>query len=186
MNKALRELTDKEDYIIRYNRIEDQSQMARIKIDGWKDTYDKIIASKYLNKLNYEEQTQRYYRSFEEYKDLVLVAVRGKEVLGYSCFDPKEKSYKYDSELKSLYLKTEDIGKGIGKALFFETCKELLSRGKRNMIVWCLKENTNAIKFYEKLGGVLSEKKKAKIGDSTYDEYGYYFDLEKIDEEGSF
>ena len=76
MNEVLSKLTKTEDYIIRKNRLEDQEQMAHIKIDGWRNAYDKIVSSKYLNQLNYEEQTKRYIASFDEYKDLVLVAVK--------------------------------------------------------------------------------------------------------------
>lgn len=186
MGKSIDLLTEKEDYIIRFNKIEDQSQMAHIKIDGWRNTYEEIIASKYLKGLDYNELTERYYRSFEEYKEKVLVAVRNNEVLGFSCFEPKEKSFKYDSELVSLYVKTSELNKGIGTALFKETTKELYSKGCRNMIVWCLKGNYNAIKFYEKLGGINTDIKMAKIGDETYEEYGFYFDLDKINSEESF
>ena len=54
------------------------------------------------------------------------------------------------------------------------------------MGLWCIKENKNAIKFYEKLGGIRSETKMANIGGELYEEYGYYFDLEQIDKDGSF
>ena len=55
-------------YIIRKNELKDQEQMAKIKIDGWMNTYDKIIASKYLKTLDYKKQTERYIASFDEYK----------------------------------------------------------------------------------------------------------------------
>ena len=186
MGDAISKLSEKSDFIIRFNRIEDQKQMAKIKVDGWQKTYDRIISSKYLKQLNYEEQTQKYYRSFEDYKDLVLVAVKDDEVLGYSCFDVKEDTYKYDSELVSLYVKNDYHYMGIGSALLNETCKELLSRGRKDMIIWCLKENTPAIDFYTKMGGIKSEEKLATIGDNKYLEYGFYFDLEQFDKDNSF
>lgn len=77
MNQSLHLLELGEDYIIRKNLEKDQEQMAHIKIDGWRTTYDKIVASKYLNSLDYDMQTQRYLSSFDDYKDLVFVAVRG-------------------------------------------------------------------------------------------------------------
>ncbi len=180
MNLALSKLTVKEEYIIRKNELKDQEQMAHIKVDGWRTAYDKIVASKYLNELNYEAQTERYIRSFEDYKDLVLVAVEGNEILGYSCFDIKKFYEKYDSELVSLYIKPDHKGKGIGSALFKETVKELISRDRKNMIVWCFAENEKAIRFYEKLGGKNVEVKQAKIGDQYYKEYGFYFDLDMV------
>lgn len=180
MNQSLHLLEPGEDYIIRKNLEKDQEQMAHIKIDGWRTAYDKIVASKYLNSLDYDSQTQRYLSSFDEYKDLVFVAVRGDEVLGFSCFMPEDKDKKYDSELVSLYVKKKEAGRGIGSNLLISTAKELYSLGKHNMIVWCFSDNINAISFYEGLGGLKVEEKMARIGDEDYLEYGFYFDLEKI------
>ena len=180
MNRALQLLSKGEDYIIRKNELKDQAQMAKIKIDGWRTAYDKIVAAKYLNSLDYESQTQRYISSFEEYKELVLVAVKNDEVLGYSCFSLSDKSGKYDSELVSLYVKPNKTNCGIGSNLLIETAKELLEKGKHNMIVWCLSDNKNGIRFYEGLGGINIESKKALIGDEYYEEYGFYFDLETV------
>lgn len=168
---------NKDDYVIRKNRYEDQEQMAHIKVDGWKNAYDRIISSSYLNALNYKEQTERYQASFEEYKDYVFVAVRGDEVLGYSCFNPTPNVDNFDSELVSLYIKPTEIGRGIGTELFIATRKQMIKFGKKNMIVWCLSDNENAIRFYEKLGGKIVKTKDAKIGDQTYKEYGFYFQL---------
>ncbi|HBD06218.1 MAG TPA: hypothetical protein DCY93_02275, partial [Firmicutes bacterium] len=156
---------NKDDYVIRKNRYEDQEQMAHIKVDGWKNAYDRIISSSYLNALNYKEQTERYQASFEEYKDYVFVAVRGDEVLGYSCFNPTPNVDNFDSELVSLYIKPTEIGRGIGTELFIATRKQMIKFGKKNMIVWCLSDNENAIRFYEKLGGKIVKTKDAKIGD---------------------
>ena len=180
MHKALKKLEPKNDYIIRKNELKDQEQMAKIKIDGWKNNYDKIIASKYLNSLDYKAQTERYIASFDEYKELVLVAERNGEILGYSCFDYKDRDGKFDSELISLYIKTGETNKKIGSNLLIETGKELFANGKKNMIVWCLSDNVRAIKFYEKHGGMKVIEKKAKIGDEHYKEYGYFFDLKNL------
>lgn len=177
IHNAILLLEPKDDYIIRKNLYQDQEQMARIKVDGWKNAYDSIISANYLNSLNYEAQTKRYQASFDEYKDLVFVAARGEEVLGYSCFNPIPNIDQFDSELVSLYIKPSEIGKGIGTALFLETCKHLAALDLKNMIVWCLSDNQNAIHFYEKLGGKIVKTKDAKIGNAEYKEYGFYFQL---------
>ena len=180
INQSLYLLQPGDNYIIRKNELKDQEQMAHIKVDGWRGAYDKIVASKYLKSLDYEAQTQRYISSFEEYKDLVLVAVRGDEVLGYSCFSFNDKDNKYDSELVSLYVKKEEANKGIGSNLLIETAKELANKDKENMIIWCFADNKNAIAFYKGLGGKVVETKIAKIGDEYYKEYGFYFDLDTV------
>lgn len=177
---AISKLSPKKDYIIRKNELKDQDQMARIKVDGWKTAYDKLIASQYLNSLDYKRQTERYISSFEEYKDLVFVAVKGEEVLGYSCFSLTDRDNFFDSELVSLYIKPTETRKGIGESLVKETAKELISKGKNNMIVWCLSDNINTLNFYKKLGGKKVKEKKAQIGSEKYLEYGIYFDLNEL------
>lgn len=178
IHKAVLKLDEKDEYEVRKNKLEDQEQMAHIKIDGWRTAYDKIVSSKYLHELDYESQTARYIASFEEYKDLVLVAVKDNEVLGYSCF--KYENEKYDSELISLYIKPGNTGKGIGTRLFKETTKLLYENNKKNMIVWCFKDNKKARKFYEDLGGVVVEEKIVTIGNEQYEEVGYYYDTEAM------
>lgn len=180
MHKAILLLSPADEYVVRKNRLEDQEQMAHIKVDGWRNAYDNIVSSKYLNKLDYKSQTERYIASFDEYKDLVLVAVQSDEVLGYSCFSYNNE--KYDSELVSLYIKPDHLNKGIGTTLFKETAKELYENNKKNMIVWCFSDNESAKKFYTDLGGQIVETKTVTIGDEEYQEVGFYYDLKMINE----
>ncbi len=181
MHDAIKLLTPGDEYKIRLNRLEDQEQMAHIKIDGWRNAYDNIVSSKYLKALDYKQQTERYIASFEEFKDLVLVAVKDEEVLGYSCFNIKENE-KYDSELVSLYIKTDSLNKGIGSSLFKETAKRLHEKNCDNMIIWCFKDNENAKKFYKDMGGSIVEEKLASIGDEKYEEVCFYFDLDALND----
>ena len=76
-----------------------------------------------------------------------------------------------------MLFRSTEIGKGIGTELFIATRKQMISLGKKNMIIWCLSDNINAIRFYEKLGGKIVKTKDAQIGDKNYTEYGFYFHL---------
>lgn len=185
MNDSLQQLVLENSYEIRYNRIEDQEQMAHIKVDSWNETYKGIIDDEYLASLDYQIQTDRYIESFDEYKYNVLVACEKKtnKIIGYSCFSTNENEFvdNTDCELVSLYLAPGYTGKGIGKSLFRETIKILKGYNKRNMLVWCIKENKNAIKFYQKLGGNKIAEKFAKIGSRVYPEYGFLFDINKFE-----
>ncbi|MDE5888920.1 MAG: aminotransferase class I/II-fold pyridoxal phosphate-dependent enzyme [Bacilli bacterium] len=185
MNDSLQQLVLENSYEIRYNRIEDQEQMAHIKVDSWNETYNGIIDADYLASLDYQIQTDRYIESFDEYKYSVLVAIEKEtnKVIGYSCFSTTQNEFveSSDCELVSLYLAPGYTGKGVGKSLFRETVKILKGYNKRNMLVWCIKENKNAIKFYQKLGGIKHTEKFAKIGSRVYPEYGFMFDITKFE-----
>lgn len=185
MNESLQEIVNENSYEIRLNRLEDQEQMAKIKVNSWQKTYKNIIDEQYLNSLNIEEQTTKYIASFDDYKNCVLVAINkeNNQVIGYSCFDSNEKEeYNADCEIVSLYIDPNFTNKGIGTSLFRETIKYLKGYNKRNMLIWCLKENKNALAFYKKLGGIKTLEKLAKIGNKVYPEYGIIFDINKFNQ----
>lgn len=178
---SLEKIEIENSYSIRLNKIEDQKQMAKIKIDSWKKTYKNIIDQNYLDSLNYEIQEQKYLNSFEEYKNNVLIAEDNntKEVIGYCCFSLEENELA-DSEIVSIYLNPNYTKKGIGTSLFRETIKELKKYNKKTILLWCLKDNKLAIKFYEKLGGIKIKCKMAKIGNKVYQEDGYIFNINQF------
>ncbi len=175
---SLQQLVTENSYLIRLNRLEDQKDMANIKVESWKTTYKGIIDQNYLDSLNPLEQEKKYITSYEEYRNTVLVAENKEtnEIVGYSCFSTEENEFA-DSELISLYLNPKYTKKGIGTRLLKETIKELKKYNKKTMIVWCLKDNKNAIKFYEKLGGKKEHDKMAKIGNKIYREDGFIFNI---------
>lgn len=178
MNNSLQKLVVENDCEIRFNTIEDQKEIAKIKVDAWNDAYQGIVDEEYLNNLDYETEQHKYEDSFEEYKELVFVFENKKtnEILGYACIKTKDVS-NADSELVSLYIKPGYKGLGIGTLLFKKVEEHLKELGKKNMILWCIKENTSALSFYKKLGGTILKEKNAKIGDKEYKELGIIYKL---------
>lgn len=178
INDSLQQIVLENSFHIRLNRLEDQKGMAKIKVDSWQNTYKGIIEQEYLDNLNYDIQESKYIDSFDEYKNTVLVAEHNdtKEIIGYACFSTEENEFA-DCELISLYLSPKETKKGIGTCLFREVIKELKKYNKKTMILWCIKENKNAIKFYEKLGGIKKYDKMAKIGNKIYREDGFIFNI---------
>lgn len=178
INDSLQQIVLENSFHIRLNRLEDQKGMAKIKVDSWQNTYKGIIEQEYLDNLNYDIQESKYIDSFDEYKNTVLVAEHNdtKEIIGYACFSTEENEFA-DCELISLYLSPKETKKGIGTCLFREVIKELKKYNKKTMILWCIRENKNAIKFYEKLGGIKKYDKMAKIGNKIYREDGFIFNI---------
>ena len=85
-----------------------------------------------------------------------------------------------DCELCAIYVKPELQRQGIGKALFNYVIQEQKKNNNKNMILWCLKENYNARKFYEKMGGNLYGKNEIEKGGKKYKEVGYRYDLSNL------
>ena len=85
-----------------------------------------------------------------------------------------------DCELCAIYVKPDLKRQGIGKALFNYVIQEQKKNNNRNMILWCLKENYNSRKFYEKMGGILYGENEIEKGGKKYKEVGYRYDLSEL------
>ena len=78
----------------------------------------------------------------------------------------------------AIYVDCDNLGNGIGKKMMEYVMKELKNEGKRKMILWCLEENENARKFYEKMGGKLvNDEKYFETEGQKYKEVGYIYDI---------
>ena len=82
-----------------------------------------------------------------------------------------------DCEIVALYVKPDFKYKGIGTKLFEFALNEFKSKNRRKMIIWCLKENKPARKFYTKMCGVMVKEKIVKIGEKEYSEVGFEYNI---------
>ena len=85
-----------------------------------------------------------------------------------------------DCELLALYVKYEYKHKGVGTKLFSYVKEEFKKMNKHKMILWCLKENENAKKFYTKMGGKVVAEKDIEFGGKLYKEVAFLYSLDLI------
>ena len=165
--------------IIRNVKQEDLWSVSSIVVEGWKSAYRGIIEDDFLDSLNIEDN---YNRRLEDYKENgFIVAEVNNEVVGFcrytinNLFSQDVKDI--DCELCAIYVKPDLKKQGIGKVLFNYVIQE---NNNKNMILWCLKENYNSRKFYEKMGGILYDENEIEKGGKKYKEVGYRYDLSKL------
>lgn len=166
---------------VRYSRFEDMKKIAEIKVDGWKIAYKEIIDDEYLNSLDYNLNQKELEASFGEGFSCVYENEANK-ILGFCRFGERQnlelEGYnEYDSELGAIYVEPNYIGQGIGKELFNFVTGELKIMGKNKMILWVLEDNKPSIEFYIKMGGKLVSKKEINLGNKTYYEISFGYDL---------
>ena len=135
---------NQEQVIIRYATIDDARQIAEIIVEDWKIAYKGIIDSDFLDSMNVEERYQRELQRYQIYK----VAEINGEILGltWNEFADNEDS---DCEIIALYIKCGKRKSGIGRIMFHDSVEQFKAAGKSKMIIWCLKENYEARKFYD-------------------------------------
>ena len=162
-----------EKMIIRQATEEDAWQIADILVEDWKKAYQGIIDSDYLDSMNVEE---RYQRELQRYRIYRVAAVE-KEVLGFTWNEMTDNKDS-DCEIIAIYIRYSRRGGGIGRALFNDSVNLFRAAGRRRMIIWCLMENMEARKFYEKMGGTVYQSGTHRWGNRDYDMISYLYRLD--------
>lgn len=168
--------------IIRNVKKEDLWSVSSIVVEGWKSAYRGIIDDKFLDSLKIEDNYNRRLKDYQE--NGFIVAEVNNEVVGFcrytinNLFSQDVKDI--DCELCAIYVKPDMKRQGIGAALFQYVIQEQKKNKNRKMILWCLKENYNSRKFYEKMGGVLYGENEIEKGGKKYKEIGYKYNLSEL------
>ena len=166
---------DHEQMIIRKATKDDAWQIADILVEDWQIAYRGIIDSDYLDSMSVEE---RYQRELQRYQIYMVAAVE-KEILGFA-WNEMDGDEVADCEIIALYVRYAKRNSGIGRALFQNSIDIFKASGKKKMIIWCLKENDEARKFYEKMGGKEYKTGTHKWGDRDYEMISYIYHLNTI------
>ncbi len=159
--------------IIRPAKEEDVMQIAEIMVEDWQTAYRGIIDDDFLDSLNAE---QRYQIEIKRYRKFT-VAVDHDEVLGYAWNEMTDDEAA-DCEIIALYVRYSKRKKGIGRALMQNSMNFFREAGKKTMIIWCLRENYESRKFYEKMGGKVYKDGTHSWGDREYDIISYLYQLD--------
>ena len=167
--------TDTEKIIIRQATEEDAWQIADILVEDWKKAYRGIIDSDYLDSMNVEE---RYQRELQRYR-IYRVAAAEKEILGFT-WNEMAGGEESDCEIIAIYIRYSKRNSGIGRALFNDSVNLFRAAGRKKMIIWCLRENAEARKFYEKMGGTVCKTGTHQWGNRMYDMISYLYQLDEL------
>ena len=163
----------KNDVIVRNAEKEDVRQIAEICVEDWKKAYRGIIDSGFLDSRSVEKQ---YETEIKRYQSNV-VATDGHMILGYAWLQTAEDDAA-DCEIVALYVRYDRRKNGIGKLLLRYAADHFREMGKKRMIIWCLKDNDEARRFYEKTGGKEFRTGTHPWGGREYGIVSYLYDLE--------
>ena len=143
--------------LIKKATIKDASDYAYILNRSWKDTYGEYISYEHIDD---EFNIEKLIDNFSEYIcnhnfDLYMISVDGKNI-GIIEIGSYEDKYKDNmegiGEIRSFHIKQEFQNQGIGSEVLKFAVDELKKMGYRKICLWVKKQNTKAIKFYEKHG----------------------------------
>ncbi len=151
---------------------EDVRQIAEILVEDWQKAYRGIMDSDFLDSMCVDQRYEIEVKRYQKY----IVAADGPEILGYAWLEATEDE-PADCEVIALYVRYSKRNNGIGKLLMEYAVNHFRESGKKRMIVWCLKENAESRKFYEKVGGKEFRTGSHNWGGKEYEMISYLYDL---------
>ncbi|MFD5335217.1 GNAT family N-acetyltransferase [Streptomyces hawaiiensis] len=142
---------------IREMTLADCDRVAQIRVGGWRSAYQGLIPQSYLDGLSVEEDAERRrtYLSQGDGSVVNLVAEgAGGELVGWACHGPYREGEVLtgDAELYAIYVHPDQVGQGVGQALLTESVARCSAAGHGRLLLWVLKENDRARRFYERAG----------------------------------
>ncbi|MFD0309066.1 GNAT family N-acetyltransferase [Streptomyces sp. NPDC127119] len=151
---------------IREMTLSDCPRVAEIRIRGWQSAYKGLMPQPYLDGLDVAAELPRRRAHFERAAGtgvVNLVAESAGEVVGWACHGPyrggeprtqkaQDTGGAGDAELYAIYVDPDRTGRGVGRALLRASVERCAAAGHDRMLLWVLRENAGARRFYERAG----------------------------------
>jgi ribosomal protein S18 acetylase RimI-like enzyme len=161
--------------LVRRAELADARAIARVHVETWRTTYRGLLTDDFLASLDEAGYAERWRRVLVDSRNnRVYVAENAQGVIGFAS-GGRERAGEggYRGELYAIYVLQEAQGDGHGRRLVQAVLGGLRELGLPDMIVWVLRENAPARRFYERLGGVYVREQPITIGPTTLQEVSY-------------
>jgi len=157
----------------------DAVQIAHVQVDSYLSAYKDLLPEQYLANFTYEEQERDWSTwQSDHQEDILLVAEDEGVVIGYALSRELRDEHGW-GEVAALHVSPSLKRKGVGKALFAESARELQERGCCSLLIWTLEGNPSR-GFYEHLGGKLNGTKHWIIEELDFDKVEVCYRWEDI------
>lgn len=130
---------------------EDALAVARVHVATWQAAYRTLIPDEYLDHLSVEARAQMYdFANPDPFAPQAIVAEEDGVIVGFAATcRSRDESLPECGELCALYVDPEKWGRGYGAALIAEARLRLVSLGFNEAMLWVLKGNRRAERFYQ-------------------------------------
>jgi ribosomal protein S18 acetylase RimI-like enzyme len=160
--------------MVRLAALDDAAAIARVHVASWRTTYRGLLPDEFLSSLSEEPYSERWTRVIGDSSNRVFVVDEDEEVVGFaSCGRERAGESGFVGELYAIYLLDSAQRHGHGRELVHAVAGALREMELADMIVWVLRDNTAARRFYERLGGVYVRSQPITIGTATLEEVSY-------------
>lgn len=161
--------------MVRPATLDDAAEIAHVHVASWRATYRGMLPDDFLAFLSEEHYTERWKRVITEGSSRVYVVDEpAGEVVGFAS-GGRERAGEgtFAGELYAIYVLDSAQGHGHGRELVRAVAGALREMRLPDMIVWVLRDNAAARRFYERLGGIYVRSQPITIGTATLEEVSY-------------
>ena len=124
----------------------DMLGIAYVHWKAWHEAYPGLVSADYLERLTLE----RCEEIARRWPDNIIVAKEGDRVVGFVGYGDRGEEAPGVGEIFALYVLSEYYGTGLGRMLLEAGLQKLENYPR--IVLWVLKDNARAIRFYEKCG----------------------------------
>ena len=169
---------------IREGRETDIEGIARVHVQGWRESYKDFLTPESLAGLSVEERVRLWQRALAEPEPrakLLVAETDDGEIVGFIRGGPirgKEPGLLgAEAEIFAIYLLDRVKRQGIGRKLMAGVFDHLAAHNIRSVGLWVLKDNLPARRFYETLGGTAGPEQSFDLRGQMVTEVAYRFEL---------
>ncbi|MGI6246186.1 MAG: GNAT family N-acetyltransferase [Pseudochelatococcus sp.] len=138
---------------IRPARPSDATALAAVHDVSWREAYRGIIPGVALERMIAYRGPGWWQKAVNRSRSLIVLDI-GDRIAGYASFGASRSlSLPQQGEIDELYLDPVFQGLGLGTQLFATARRELAAQRRKGLVVWALRDNDRAARFYERLGG---------------------------------
>ncbi len=164
--------------VFREATVQDAEKIAQLHVASWQLHYRGMLDDFYLDNQALTDRTKVWQERLQSPDpNMFLILVEDvNQIIGFGCLFLEDDS-EYGALLDNLHVAKIYSGLGFGRALMKALAGEVIKRGRRqDMYLWVLKNNINAIRFYQKLNGRQKELAIEKeLGNDPIEKLRYYW-----------
>ena len=137
---------------IRRAQQSDLAPIAALHAESWRDAYSDVLPEQYLTD-QLAVDLQRHWRSVEIRPDDVVLVAEDDGIIGFIAI-----WCRFEPFIDNIHVKPSERSRRIGSALMKSAVSRLIRAGHRTAYLWVVESNQRAIHFYQKLGGVCTDR----------------------------
>jgi ribosomal protein S18 acetylase RimI-like enzyme len=160
--------------MVRPATLDDAAAIAHVNVATWRSAYRGVLPADFLASLNEVHYTERWSRLISQGGGGVFVAEETEGIIGFASGGRERAGESgYAGELYAIYILESHEHLGHGRELVRAVAGALREMDLRDMIVWVLRDNAPARRFYERLGGTYVRSQPITIATTTLEEVSY-------------